>query len=659
MSEMTTTNFAFKRLRRSVANVRRNRDSAAYKAGVEVLAASILAMHKLTGQGVLQNLVVHNVDEFADVAAGGRRLDAVALLVERGDFPDDYPVPCQIINEDAVTAASLTENVQRMAMHPADEFEAFLSLTQEGWTIDRIADGFGVTPLVVERRLKLRAAAPALLAEFRAGLLSTDQLIALCSTDNHERQMGVWTRLKDQHYGKEPGNLRRAVLETEVDAAKDERVAFIGGIGAYEKAGGVARRDLFATDGDGVILEDVALLETLVDAKLGEQAELIRSEGWAWVDVWTKYDWTEFDRYGRAPTITVELPEVLKLQLDELVAQQESLRGMIKALENVEGDLTEEQEAELESLNEKFDELELQTERLTDSTIGYSPAVIELTGVLVIYQRGEMRVERGMVRAADRSKVNALLEDGQRISGGRESQSAGRKVDAISDALRRSLLGHRNLAAQVSTASNANAAKILFICKFVGDIREMSSKVPSDIGLSNGYGTRSYCPITDEAGKEKEAQFSEFGKALIEKLPLDPCELWDAVSALKASERDNFIAYAMARSVSLASETDGLTAKYLEALGLNMADHFEPTASNYLGRVSKELILEALTEAQKIEGDEERNALLGMKKAALAKEAETRLSGSGWVPALIRSPVTKSQAHKRTKTVTKPEISEA
>ena len=92
MSNAYNTVIPFNRLRRSERNARRTgRNSASYRAGIVSLAASILSTHEQTGQGLLQNLVVHVNGEFFDVAAGGRRFDAITLLVEQGKFPDDYP----------------------------------------------------------------------------------------------------------------------------------------------------------------------------------------------------------------------------------------------------------------------------------------------------------------------------------------------------------------------------------------------------------------------------------------------------------------------------------------------------------------------------------------------------------------------------------------
>lgn len=660
MSTATIVQIPFNRLRRSASNVRRSgRESAAYKAGIEVLAASILATHKQTGQGLLQNLVVHAVDEFFDVAAGGRRLDALGLLIDRAEFVDTYPVPCLVIGDDAVIAASLAENVQRESMHPVDEFNAFLSLVEQGWSIDRIADGFGVTPLVVERRLKLRAAAPALLEDFRADVLSTDQLIALCASDNHDRQLDVWNRVKNQGWGKEPSSLRRAVMETEVEASKDLRVAFVGGVDAYEAAGGLVRRDLFAAEGEGLILEDAAVLDALVDAKLHEQAEALRIEGWAWVEVWRQMDYTAFDRFGKAPSITIELSEDVTQQVAALDVEHEYLRDEIDDLEANDEALTDEQGAQLSVLCAKLKVLEQEVDKLSKRVVTFSPEVIAHCGALVVFQSGSIRIDRGLVRAADRAKLSESLGDGQRVSGGRESELAGRKVDALSDALRRSLLGYRNLAAQVVTASNVNAAKVLFVCKSVGELRRTSSDIPCDMGVATGYGSRTSCTINDEAGQAKEAEFVACGEALIAKLPKDPVALWDSIAALKIADLDTLIAYAMARSVSLAVECDGLSAKYLEALDFNMADHFCPTAANYLSRVSKGLILEALTEAGKVQGETDRSALLAMKKGALAQEAETRLAGTGWVPQLIRTQTVKPLKSKAKKASAKAVTSRA
>ena len=120
------------------------------KLNIAELAASIKEC------GVLQNLVVvQGARGRYDVCAGGRRLEALTLLVGSGDLADNYPVPVLIVPADKALIASLSENVFHIPMHPADEFAAFAKLIGQGKSVEDVAAAFGVTPLVVKRRMKL------------------------------------------------------------------------------------------------------------------------------------------------------------------------------------------------------------------------------------------------------------------------------------------------------------------------------------------------------------------------------------------------------------------------------------------------------------------------------------------------------------------------
>ena len=70
------------------------------------------------------------------------------------------------------------------------------------------------------------------------------------------------------------------------------------------------------------------------------------------------------------------------------------------------------------------------------------------------------------------------------------------------------------------------------------------------------------------------------------------------------------------------------------AVGLDMTHWWQPTAANYLGRVSKPLILEAVTEG--VSPNSAAN-IANLKKGDMAAQAEQRLAGKGWLPALMRS----------------------
>jgi ParB family chromosome partitioning protein len=179
------------------------------------------------------------------------------LLAKKHRIAKEWEVPCLLVADGTARTASLTENVQREAMHPADQFEAFAALVAEGRPIEDIAADFGVTPLVVQRRLKLANVSPRLMADYRADAVSLDQLMALPSPTTTPRRKPRSTMRRN---GSAARPLRERLTEREIDAYRHPLVRFVG-LDTYEQAGGGIRRDLFAEGDAGVYLTDAALLE--------------------------------------------------------------------------------------------------------------------------------------------------------------------------------------------------------------------------------------------------------------------------------------------------------------------------------------------------------------------------------------------------------------
>ena len=194
------------------------------------------------------------------------------------------PIPCivrdaasEILAEDD----SLAENMQRVALHPLDQFRAFEALREKGQGDEAIAAAFFVTPQIVKQRLKLASVAPALLEVYAEDGMTLEQLMAFTVNPDHARQVQVWDAVKNS-WNKEPYAIRRMLTETSVRAS-DRRAVFVG-VDAYEAAGGAVLHDLFQGD-DGGWLEDPALLDRLVTEKLQAEAETIAVEGWKWIEV--------------------------------------------------------------------------------------------------------------------------------------------------------------------------------------------------------------------------------------------------------------------------------------------------------------------------------------------------------------------------------------
>ena len=63
-----------------------------------------------------------------------------------------------------------------------------------------------------------------------------------------------------------------------------------------------------------------------------------------------------------------------------------------------------------------------------------------------------------------------------------------------------------------------------------------------------------------------------------------------------------------------------------------MTAYWQPTATSYFGRVSKERIVEAVRDGV---SEQAAQNIVRLKKPAMAEAAEAALAGKGWLPALL------------------------
>src|ERR1019366_4058441 len=245
----------------SPANVRRTGANA----GIEELAASIKA------HGLLQNLQVREgAGNKFEVVAGGRRLGALKLLLKKKTLTAKTPIACHVLGDEDAGEISLAENVMRMPMHPADQFEAFRALAETGKGPEDIAARFGTTAATVRQRLKLAGVSARLFAAYREDEMTLDQLMAFTVSDDHAAQEAVWTDLAQ--YNRSPAAIRKALTAAHV-SADDKRVSLVG-LDVYREAGGAIVRDLFQPAHEGY-LTDAALLDRLVDETLENEAAAV------------------------------------------------------------------------------------------------------------------------------------------------------------------------------------------------------------------------------------------------------------------------------------------------------------------------------------------------------------------------------------------------
>lgn len=112
----------------------------------------------IRARGVLVPLLVRpngSPDNF-EIVAGRRRYFAAKTVVdEQGEIA---PLPCAVMepgDDAAALEASIIENVARLDPDEMSQHECFVRLTKEGRSIAEIAGTFGITEIMVKRRLAL------------------------------------------------------------------------------------------------------------------------------------------------------------------------------------------------------------------------------------------------------------------------------------------------------------------------------------------------------------------------------------------------------------------------------------------------------------------------------------------------------------------------
>jgi ParB family chromosome partitioning protein len=645
----------FNKLLLSQANVRR------VKAGtsIEELAESIAR------RGLIQSLHIRPVLDadgaetgMFEVPAGGRRYRALELLVKQKRLAKTAPVPCVVGDAKSdilIDEVSLVENMERAPLHPLDQFRAFKAMRDKGMTEEAVAAAFFVNANVVKQRLRLVSVSTKLLEIYADDGMTLEQLMAFSVSSDHARQEQVWDAIKDS-WQKEPFHIRRMLTETAVRVA-DKRAVFVG-VEAYEAAGGVVLRDLFQSD-DGGWLQDPALLDRLVAEKLKVAADEIAGEGWKWVEAALSFP------YGHEHGLRELAGTTVELTVEERAAR-ETLRNEYDRLEaeySEADELPDEVDARLGEIEKALDAFE-------QRPAIYDPADIAIAGVFIsIDANGSLSVNRGYVRSederpADHDGNDTAATDGDRVHataptvqravvtiGGQavapdEDEEEG--IKPLPERLITELTAHRTLALRNAVAEHPDIAMTMLLHKLVSD----TFRRPAPTGcLEASVRHVTFSAQSEELKDSAPArEIAERHERWGDHIPAEDQALWDWLSHLDDGTRLDLLAHCVSFGVNALFERPnpygsgvsqhGLDVRISQAdrlaraTGLDMvAAGWRPTVSNYLGRVTKPRIIEAVRE-----GAGERSAQLidHLKKGDMANEAERLLADTGWLPEPLR-----------------------
>ena len=579
----------------------------------------------IAAHGLLENLVVlpvPNRDQY-QVIAGGRRLKALKELFDDDVITFDHPVPCLVMTDATAGAEiSLTENVIRAEMHPADQMETFTQLTETGNTPSDIATRFGLAVSTVEKYLRIGAVSPIIMQAYRNGDCNMSHVIAFASTTDQRLQEKTWHEVTDTRYDISEHRIRR-LLQTNRTNAGTSLAQFVG-IDDYEAAGGRVTRDLFSEeDASGIWLEDQDLLNALAKQKLQALVDEQASE-WKWVDHDLVYDWTtrnSFEHLRPGPA------DPTKEEQTELAANETRTSQLTDKLEDTDDDdptWSDDDEAEYKTLVERHRQIEHQIESRRE----FTPEQRALAGAIVTIERGEAKWHQGLIRPEDQRAVKKQQkQDEKKLTSSAPLAPTGTK--RYSEPLTEDLRDIRSNLIRSHLAGSFTNAFDLLTFQLARQVFGFNTYYSHAINLHTNSRHR-----PNVHSEEEYFQRIDVGKRQLtqqqEQLPLDwlnadtRADAFEQMCLLSAKDKQRLFAASVARTLNGQLTTDNSplpeTETVVDRLRINFAKNFRPDAAMMWQRIKKADLLQI---AQKTLGADWANAHRKDKKTELAQAMET------------------------------------
>ena len=581
----------------------RNARKTAPKGGLEELKASILA------HGLMQNLVVTDAGTGTfHVIAGGRRLEAIHSLQAEGKLPDDFAVPCQLVAEASAPEMSLAENFVRLAMHPADQFDAFAGLLEQGHSAADVAARFGVDESLIHKRMKLARVAPELFQKYRDDELTLECLMAFAVVDDHERQLKVYHALHGWQQD-DPSAIRDALTEAMIEASS--KLARFVGLDAYREAGGSTHSDLF---GEDIYIEQPDLLQALAQQNLDGIRRQLEAEGWGWIELNAERDYSLINRCTRIRPQLIGIPADLLERKAELDAELEAIEQM---LEETESDEALERQQDVQ---DRLDEVE---QKLT-AFFGFDGDQKALAGCFVsIGQDGTPFFDKGLVKPEHRQELAGLVGDDDAV----RPQKAKAK-HPLPASLRHELAAARLQVAQVELVRHPDIAFDLLVFQVTSVILgyPRSTEEAADVHFR--------VPRRQNAGDFEPTIAGETLASLAAGLSTDwlrqesEVARFEAFRQLPEEAKQQLLAYCVAMTLKpkLAPRPGEKTTAYDLALSLtcgDVASFWRPTSVNFLGRINRSQLLAI---GREVFGDGWSHSRAADKKASLVGQLHRALA---------------------------------
>ncbi|EBK3090713.1 ParB/RepB/Spo0J family partition protein [Salmonella enterica] len=570
----------------------------------------------IKGIGLLQNLVVHLLpDGLYGVAAGGRRLAAMNLLVTESTITPDWPVRVKVVPEDLATAASLTENGQHLEMHPAEQIAGFRALAEEGKTSAQTGDLLGYSPRHVQRMLKLAGLAPVILQALAEDKITTEHCQALALEDNPERQVQVYEAACRESWNNKPEVrvIRNLITDSQVSTLNNSKYEFVGenAFSADE-----VRADLFSEEQGGFV--DRLALDTALLEKLQVVAECLKeAEGWAWCAGRME----PVSRYGEDATVYR-----IQDEPDAVYTEQEQQR-----LDELQ-ELYDENQTASDETNAM--ESEMEAIECAAQLRAWTPEMRAESGVVVSWRQGDVYVQRGVML-----REQSETEDEPATVPTYERQPE--PVDEISVPLLTRMCSERTLAVQAALMQQPEKSIALLAWTLCLNVFGSGAyNRPAQISLDCKHYSLTNTAPSGKAGMAFLTLMQE-GQRLEKLLS----EGWkqDFTTFFTLSTADLLALLSFCTACSLdgmqTRVTGGTTRSPLDqlepSLAFHLRDWWQPTKENFFGSLKKPQIIAALNEAGLTGAARDAEK---MKKGDAAERAEDLMRNNRWVPVWMRAP---------------------
>ncbi|PIF07528.1 ParB/RepB/Spo0J family partition protein [Candidatus Pantoea floridensis] len=573
--------------------------------------------------GLLHNLVVHTLpDGKSGVAAGGRRLTAMQLLCSEQRLSEDHPVAVKRVSEELALIATVAENEQRVAMHPAEQIHGFSKLAAQGNTASQIGAELGFSARHVQRMLKLTNLAPSLLTLLAEDKLNVEQCQALCLEDDQVRQVEVFESVCASWSHAPAHALKTRIIDTEISLTSP-LFEFVGRED-YEVAGGVVREDLFSQqEGEGTA--ERALTERLALENLSNAArEIEQREGWAW----SMGRLLEVSHYGEDGKFYVIADEPESVYTKEESARLDELQDKYNEI-NEPGPELDAVEAEINAIEQAAGARAWTDEMKINAS------------VVVSLHYGEITIQRGVRRKADLTETPETEMSGS-IFGHRDPDVA----EGVSLPQLTKMSSERTLAVQAALMQQPEKAVALMVWRLCSQVfsRSWGIQHPFSINI-----TVSHSSLTADAPTGKDG--AAFIALMQERARLEALlpEGWEqdftTFFALEGGVLMSLMAYCTACSVNgvqtrECQRTSTSKLNTLEtAIGFHLRDWWHPTRKNFFADMKHAQIVAVLKDAglTGAASDAEK-----MKKGDAADLAEAHFQNTRWVPDWMKAPEQKT-----------------